>query len=75
MPTKDHMLDRHAAHLDRLEYELGIFTSSSLETDPPDLKADLAEHIQKALEGEREIVDLLKGLKGTTSSVTMRDDG
>ena len=74
MPTKDRMLERHEAHLDRLEYELGFFTNSSLETDPPDLKADLAEHIQKALEGERVIVELLKQLKGTTSSVANRDD-
>ncbi|KQN71339.1 hypothetical protein ASE94_11225 [Devosia sp. Leaf64] len=74
MPSKDRMLDRHKAHLDRLEYELGLFANSSIETDPPEPKVDLALHIEKALEGERAIIELLTKLRGTTSSVVTQDN-
>lgn len=69
MPTKEHMLERHEAHLERLEYELGLFTSTTFFTDPPELKEDLAQHVRQALAGERKIVDLLRRLEGTSSSV------
>lgn len=67
------MLERHEAHLDRLEYELGLFTSSAFHTDPPELKEHLAEPVRKALQGEREIVQLLAQLKGTSSSIGDED--
>lgn len=73
MPTKEHMLERHEAHLERLEYELGLFTSSTFHTDPPELKEDLAQNVRQALAGEREIVELLRRLEGTESSVGSDD--
>lgn len=63
MPNKEQMLKRHEAHVDRLEYELGLFTSSAFQTDPVEIKEDLAAHVRHALEGEREIVELLRRLK------------
>jgi hypothetical protein len=70
MPNKEQMLKRHEAHVDRLEYELGLFTSSAFQTEPVDLKDDLAGHVRHALEGEREIVELLKRLESHSSSYT-----
>lgn len=69
MPTKEHMLARHEAHIERLEYELGLFTNAGLETDPPEAKDDLAQHVKEALRGEREMVEILKRLKGISSTV------
>jgi bacterioferritin (cytochrome b1) len=69
MPTIEHMLARHEAHVDRLDYELGLFTNAGLETDPAEAKEDLVQHIRQALEGEREIVEILKRLKGSSSTV------
>lgn len=69
MPTKEHMLARHEAHVDRLEYELGLFTNAGLQTNPPEAKEDLVQQIRQALEGEREIVEILKRLKGISSTV------
>ncbi|WP_029620628.1 hypothetical protein [Pseudorhizobium marinum] len=69
MPTKEHMLARHEAHLDRLEYELGLFTNAGLQTDPPEAKEDLVRRIRQSLEGEREIIEVLKRLKGVSSTV------
>ncbi len=69
MPTKKHMLARHEAHIERLEYELGLFTNAGLETDPPEAKDDLAQHVKEALRGEREMVEILKRLKGISSTV------
>ncbi|MCJ8520479.1 hypothetical protein ABID21_003654 [Pseudorhizobium tarimense] len=69
MPTKEHMLARHEAHLDRLEYELGLFTNAGLQTDPPGAKEHLVQRIRQSLEGEREIVEILKRLKGISSTV------
>ncbi|MFN7026326.1 MAG: hypothetical protein ACK4QP_17800 [Pseudorhizobium sp.] len=74
MPNKEHMLARHEAHLDRLEYELGLFTNAGLQTDPPEAKDDLEQHVRQALECEREIVELLKRLKGiSTTAVDVAD--
>ena len=70
MPNKEQMLKRHEAHVDRLEYELGLFTSSAFQTEPVKLKDDLAAHVRNALEGEREIVELLKRLESHSSNYT-----
>lgn len=70
MPNKEQMLKRHEAHLDRLEYELGLFTNPSFQTEPASLKDDLASHVRQALEGEREIVNLLKRLESHSASYT-----
>lgn len=67
MPNKEQMLRRHEAHVDRLEYELGLFTSAAFQTEPAELKDDLAAHVLHALEGERQIVELLKRLEGHSS--------
>jgi nicotinate-nucleotide pyrophosphorylase len=69
MPNKEHMLARHEAHIDRLEYELGLFTNAGLQTDPPEAKEDLAQHVRHALDGEREIVEILKRLSGISTTV------
>ena len=69
MPTKEHMLARHEAHIERLEYELGLFTNAGLQTDPPEAKDDLAQHVKVALRGEREMVESLTRLKGISSTV------
>jgi bacterioferritin (cytochrome b1) len=69
MPNKEQMLARHEAHAERLEYELGLFTNAGLQTDPLEAKEELAQHIRQALEGEREIVEILKQLKGITTTV------
>ena len=69
MPNKEQMLARHEAHTERLEYELGLFTNAGLQTDPPEAKEELAQHIRQALEGEREIVEILKRLKGISTNV------
>jgi nicotinate-nucleotide pyrophosphorylase len=63
------MLARHEAHLDRLEYELGLFTNAGLKTDPREAKLSLEQHVRKALESEREIVEVLKHLKGVSTTV------
>ena len=63
------MLSRHEAHVERLEYELGLFTNAGLQTDPPEAKEDLEQHIRVALDGEREIVEILKRLKGISTTV------
>ena len=68
MSTKERMLARHEAHVDRLEYELGLFKNAALQTDPPEVKEDLAQHVRQALEREREIVEILKRLKGISSN-------
>jgi hypothetical protein len=68
MPNKEQMLARHEAHTERLEYELGLFTNAGLQTDPPEFKEELAQHIRQALQGEREIVELLKRLKGISTT-------
>jgi bacterioferritin (cytochrome b1) len=68
MPNKEHMLARHEAHIERLEYELGLFTNAGLQTDPPEAKEDLAQHVRQALEGEREMVAILKRLKGISTT-------
>lgn len=69
MPTKEHMLARHEAHVDRLEYELGLFTNAGLQTDPPEAKESLEQHIRQTLKSEREILEILKSLKGISSTV------
>jgi bacterioferritin (cytochrome b1) len=69
MPTKDHMLARHEAHIDRLEYELGLFTNAGLQTDPTEAKEDLVQHVRQALDCEREIVEILKRLNGVSTTV------
>ena len=63
------MLQRHVAHVERLEYELGLFSSSAFNTDPVELKQYLAEHLKEALARERQIVHLLERLEGTSSNV------
>lgn len=70
MPNKEHMLDRHEAHLERLEYELGLFTSSAFQTDPPEAGEELAVLVRQAFEAEQKIVEILRGLKGTSSRYT-----
>jgi bacterioferritin (cytochrome b1) len=69
MPNKEQMLARHEAHIERLEYELGLFTNAGLQTDPPEAKEELEQHIRQALEGEREIVEILKRLSGISTTV------
>jgi hypothetical protein len=69
MPNKEHMLARHEAHLDRLAYELGLFTNAGLETDPPEAKDDLAQQIRQAFESERAVVEILKRLKSISTTV------
>jgi hypothetical protein len=69
MPNKEHMLARHEAHIERLEYELGLFTNAGLQTDPPAAKEELTQHVRQALAGEREIVEILKRLKGVSTTV------
>lgn len=69
MPNKEQMLARHEAHLDRLEYELGLFTNAGVQTEPPESKDSLEQHLRKALESEREIIEILKHLRGISTTV------
>ncbi len=69
MPNKEQMLARHEAHTERLEYELGFFANAGLQTDPPEAKEELVQHIRQALEGERQIMESLKRLKGISTTV------
>lgn len=70
MPNKEQMLQRHEANIERLEYELGLFTSSAFVINPADLKDSLAKHVSEALEGERRIVAVLKRLESHSSKYT-----